>query len=151
MANVRVILRRTIREGVRAARDARHPEEACGLLFGHVTRSEEDSDLVSIIPQVFVECENVLHSPSAFEIDPVEQYRHVTSHKGLSLVGIVHTHPGAQFLSASDERFMLGISMLSKACWVIAGTGKDGNELDFGAYIVEGSNITRVAVVHSPA
>lgn len=102
--------------------------------------------MTSHVAESFVECENVLHSTSAFELDPVEHYKHLVANEGLDLVGIVHTHPGTQFVSPSDRRYMLGTASLARTCWVIAGSDAGGGGIDIGAYIVDGRAIVPVPV-----
>lgn len=60
------------------------PEEACGLIAGLLNRAEK-----------FVAVTNVLHSPTAYQMDAREQitaFQQIES-AGLELIGIVHSHP----------------------------------------------------------
>lgn len=63
---------------------AHYPEEACGLLSGLKGRARE-----------FYPVENILHSPTAFEMDPLQQVRAMLAMEteGLDLVAICHSHP----------------------------------------------------------
>lgn len=64
---------------------AHYPEEACGLLGGsgcHATRLHP--------------VENMLHSPVAYEMEPLQQVRAMLDieAEGQELVAIYHSHPG---------------------------------------------------------
>lgn len=77
---------------------AHYPEEACGLLGGRVDgRSAQSAQLYPV--------ENALHSPVAYEMEPLAQVRAMLSieAEGLELVGIFHSHPaGPAAPSPSD-------------------------------------------------
>lgn len=64
---------------------AHYPEEACGLLGGR------DSRATRLYP-----VENMLHSPVAYEMEPLQQVRAMLDieAEGLELVAIYHSHPG---------------------------------------------------------
>lgn len=73
---------------------AHNPEEACGLLAGIENRARG-----------FYPVENILHSPTAFEMDPLQQVRAMLAMetKGLELVAICHSHPsGPPWPSSMD-------------------------------------------------
>ncbi len=64
---------------------AHYPEEACGLLGG------DGSYAARLYP-----VENLLHSPVAYEMEPLQQVRAMLDIEaaGLELVAIYHSHPG---------------------------------------------------------
>ncbi len=73
---------------------ALYPEEACGLLGGRYGRA------VRLYP-----IENVLHSPVAYEMEPLQQIRAMVAieDEGLELLAIYHSHPdGPARPSATD-------------------------------------------------
>lgn len=67
-----------------AAVTARYPEEACGLVGG---RDGGAARLYQV--------ENMLHSPTAYEMEPIQQVRAMLAMEagGLELVAIYHSHP----------------------------------------------------------
>ena len=70
------------------------PEEACGLLAGR------DGRAVRLYP-----VENSLHSPVAYEMEPVQQIKAMLAMEaeGLELIAIYHSHPdGPARPSATD-------------------------------------------------
>ena len=70
------------------------PEEACGLVGG------QDGRAARLYP-----VENMLHSPVAFEMEPLQQIRAMLAleGEGLELLAIYHSHPhGPARPSASD-------------------------------------------------
>lgn len=125
-------------------RQANIPNEACALLFGKI-ESDEQGQRIEIV--AMRELENIKHSPVAFEIDPEVEYRVIVEEDagGNDLVGILHTHPGAQFVSATDERYMKNAALVANMCWLIAGDGLNG-DLEIGAYIIKSGMITRIAI-----
>jgi len=132
-----------------AMRRVNHPHEACALLFGHVTRGGS-GPVIEV--KAVREIENLVRSPVAFEIDPVVQYQMMEEEKARdpprSLVGILHTHPGNQFVSGTDVKYMKNAARLSTLLWLIAGDGKRG-ELDIGAYIVDGGKVREIPLVYT--
>ncbi len=71
-----------------------YPEEACGLVGG------QDGRAARLYP-----VENALHSPVAFEMEPLQQIRVMLSMEaeGLELLAIYHSHPhGPARPSTSD-------------------------------------------------
>jgi proteasome lid subunit RPN8/RPN11 len=73
---------------------AEWPNEACGLLGG------AGGQVRRVYP-----IENILHSPHAYQLDPVEQVRVMLEIEaaGWELSGIFHSHPsGPPFPSATD-------------------------------------------------
>ena len=113
--------------------DDNQPNEACALVFG-TTRKDSGELLIDI--RAFREIKNLINSPSAFEIDPVEQFKIMEEERagGNILIGILHTHPGSQFVSASDDFHIRNAGKISNLCWFIAGT-REG-QLEMGGYIL---------------
>ena len=71
-----------------------YPEEACGLVGG------QDGQAARLYP-----VENALHSPTAFEMEPLQQIKAMLAleSEGLELLAIYHSHPhGPARPSASD-------------------------------------------------
>lgn len=78
---------------IEEARSA-YPLEACGLMAG------EDDQVRQLYPVT-----NILRSPTAYEMDPVEQLKAMIDleEKGWDLIAIYHSHPhGPQVPSATD-------------------------------------------------
>jgi proteasome lid subunit RPN8/RPN11 len=123
------------------------PNEACVLLFG-VSRKSIDDHVFEIVTMRQVE--NVLASPVAFEMDPTSQYQVMQQEakKERDLVGILHTHPGNQFVSAMDVKYMKNASRISRLCWLIAGDGFEG-KLEIGAYIVDNGTIREIPIMYT--
>ncbi len=89
-----LILPRALREEMLAHADGLWPEEACGLLAGR------DGRAVRLYP-----VENSLHSPVAYEMEPVQQIKAMLAMEaeGLELIAIYHSHPdGPARPSATD-------------------------------------------------
>ncbi|HOU42006.1 MAG TPA: M67 family metallopeptidase [Promineifilum sp.] len=89
-----LILSRALREEMLAHAAGLWPEEACGLLAGREERA------VRLYP-----VENSLHSPVAYEMEPVQQVRAMLAleAEGLELLAIYHSHPdGPAQPSATD-------------------------------------------------
>lgn len=91
-----------------------YPEEACGLVGG------QDSRAARLYP-----VENALHSPVAFEMEPLQQIRAMLAMEaeGLELLAIYHSHPhGPARPSGSDvaqayypEAAQIIISLIDRA------------------------------------
>ncbi|MFX0103586.1 MAG: Mov34/MPN/PAD-1 family protein [Candidatus Hodarchaeota archaeon] len=115
-----------------------YPNEACALVFGN-TRKESEALIVTV--KVIREIKNLINSPSAFEIDPVEQFKIMEEERGNGhiLIGILHTHPGSEFVSASDDFYIRNASKISNLCWFIA--GKREKCLEVGAYMLVNDQI----------
>lgn len=95
-----LILEKKILEEIMRHAEETYPHEACGIMAGR--REEEDRRLVLKIYKTT----NVLHSPSAYSIDPEEQYAFFlkAEGEGLEVVGFYHSHPyWASTPSASDR------------------------------------------------
>ncbi len=77
-------LPRSLRDEMIAHATTLWPEEACGLVAGR------DGRAVRLYP-----VENMLHSPVAYEMEPVQQVRAMLAIEagGLELVAIYHSHP----------------------------------------------------------
>ena len=75
----------------------KHPVEACGLLFGHIT--EREMFIKRIVPT-----RNLLESPTRFRISPEEFVRHLfkAEGEGLRLIGFFHSHPADPAPSSID-------------------------------------------------
>lgn len=71
-------------ESLLAQIDERYPEEACGLIAGRDNRAARHYPV-----------ENILHSPVAFEMEPIQQIRAMLAMEaaGLELLAIYHSHP----------------------------------------------------------
>ncbi|MBN2152285.1 MAG: Mov34/MPN/PAD-1 family protein [Candidatus Lokiarchaeota archaeon] len=139
-----VLLPRDLVDEVGSIREEARPNEACALLFG--TMLEREGEVVYDVASMR-QVENVLQSPVAFEVDPVVQYQLMQQEEkqGRELVGILHTHPGNQFVSATDVRYMKSAARLARYCWLIAGDGVDG-KLEIGAYVVSNGTIRDVPI-----
>ncbi|MFQ5400542.1 MAG: M67 family metallopeptidase [Anaerolineae bacterium] len=90
----RLILQQPTYEQMLALVQAAYPLEACGLLAG---QGERAAQLYPI--------DNILRSPTAFEMDPLQQVEAMLQieAQGLELLAIYHSHPhGPQKPSASD-------------------------------------------------
>nr|MDO8083747.1 Mov34/MPN/PAD-1 family protein [Candidatus Sigynarchaeum springense] len=133
-------------EEVGSIREESRPNEACALLFGKMNEMDEVLEYdISTMRQV----ENVLKSPVAFEVDPVVQYQVMLQEEkqGRELIGILHTHPGNQFVSATDVRYMKSAARMTRYCWLIAGDGVKGG-LEIGAYVVVSGTIRDVSILY---
>ncbi|MHA1792787.1 MAG: Mov34/MPN/PAD-1 family protein [Promethearchaeota archaeon] len=112
------------------------PNESVAFIFGTF---DDFQGRVYFNAKKIRELKNVGQSPSYFEIDPFEHYKVLMEEQknDLRLVAILHTHPGNQFVSPTDEQYMKNLSKFTKTCWLIAGE-KEG-VLDLGGYIfIEG-------------
>jgi len=90
----RLILQQPTYEQMLAQVQAAYPLEACGLLAG---QGERAAQLYPI--------DNILRSPTAFEMDPLQQVEAMLQieAQGLELVAIYHSHPhGPQKPSSTD-------------------------------------------------
>ncbi|MHA1683464.1 MAG: Mov34/MPN/PAD-1 family protein [Promethearchaeota archaeon] len=128
---------------IKGMRESAHPNEAVALMFG---RAIDYQDRVFIYITEMTKIESILPSPSSFEIDPVDQFQAMEDAKSreLNLVGILHTHPGRQFVSASDEVYMRNADRFSRLCWIIAGEVED--MLEIGAYMMVEGEIREIPV-----
>ena len=89
-----LIISRALRDEMLAHADGLWPEEACGLLAGGDGRAVR-----------FYPVENSLHSPVAYEMEPVQQVRAMLAMEadGLEMIAIYHSHPdGPARPSATD-------------------------------------------------
>lgn len=74
------------------------PEEACGLIGGFV--ADGRGHAVRLFP-----IENILHSPVAYEMDPLQQIQTMIAieNAGMELTAIYHSHPsGPSYPSRTD-------------------------------------------------
>lgn len=93
---------------------ALYPEEACGLIGGRSGHAER------LYP-----VENILHSPVAYEMEPLQQIRAMLAieAEGMELLAIYHSHPdGPARPSSSDvaqayypEQAQLIVSLADRA------------------------------------
>lgn len=83
------------------ARERGKKEEVAGVLIGKVINS------VARVED-FEAGENILHSPTRFEINPVQLYEIIlgAEERGLEIVGFWHTHIGDPSPSYIDLRYM---------------------------------------------
>ena len=87
-------LRQPLNQIILAHIQAAYPLEACGLLAGR-------GDCISHLYMI----ENILHSPTAFEMDPRQQIQAMidAEDQGLELLALYHSHPtGPQTPSKTD-------------------------------------------------
>lgn len=110
----------------------KHPNEVCALVFG---RTKKEGNALILTINSIKTVQNVINSPSAFEISPVEQFKLMNEERasGNILLGILHTHPGSEFVSASDAEHIKNASKISNLCWFIA--GKSEGQLEIGVYM----------------
>ncbi len=104
----------TLYEEMLAQVRAGYPEEACGLIGGRFGRAER------LYP-----VENILHSPVAYEMEPLQQVRAMLAMEAerLDLLAIYHSHPeGPARPSSTDiaqayypEQAQLIISLTDRA------------------------------------
>ncbi len=141
-----VSIPRNLVEEVDSIREESRPNEACALLFG--TMCDTNDELLYDVTSMR-QVENLLKSPIAFEVDPVAQYQVMQQEErqGRGLIGILHTHPGNQFVSGTDVRYMKNASRMTRFCWLIAGDGVDG-KLEIGAYIVQNGTIRDIPIIN---
>lgn len=81
---------------MRAAADAAHPLEACGILLGEGTRITESCETANVHP-----------APAThFEIDPqalIDAHRAARS-GGLAVIGYFHSHPAGEAVPSATDR-----------------------------------------------
>lgn len=77
-----------------AGLQAVYPEEGCGIIAGEGDRA------VRLYP-----VENMLHSPVAYEMEPLQQVTAMLDLEadGLELLGIFHSHPGGPARPSSTD------------------------------------------------
>ncbi len=87
------------------------PIEACGLLFGEMSRATATVERIIVTP-------NALESSIAFEIDPKVFYHAFTEAErdGLEFLGFFHSHPTGVYPSNLDRKFM---KLWGDAVWLI--------------------------------
>lgn len=128
-----VVLPRELRDQIIEHCKTRLPEEACGLLAGHVERGgevpaspepqadppgtperdripafDEPDDVVKVVERVFP-VENIDHSPEHFTIDPRDQLRVLKEARaeGLELLGNFHSHPQTPARPSVEDKRLL--------------------------------------------
>ncbi|MEX2680229.1 MAG: Mov34/MPN/PAD-1 family protein [Candidatus Sigynarchaeota archaeon] len=143
--SITVCIPRDLVEEIGSIREEARPNEACALLFG---KMNDTKDWIEYNISTMRQVENILHSPVAFEVDPVVQYQIMLQEEkqGRDLIGILHTHPGNQFVSATDVRYMKSAARMARYCWLIAGDGVNG-ELEIGAYVVVNGTIRDIPIM----
>ncbi len=117
--------------------DAERPNEACGLLAGVGT------DICRVYP-----LENVLHSPTAYEANPVEQVAAFLELEaaGWALTGIYHSHPaGPAEPSASDVRRAYYPESIYVILSPAAGAGPGGWQAR--GFLIDAGQVREVPVV----
>lgn len=94
-----------------------HPIEACGLLFGELSKESAAVKRVVVTP-------NVLGSDVSFEIDPKVFYDSFTKAKqdGLEFLGFFHSHPASADPSSVDIKIM---KLWGDAVWLILSSNED--------------------------
>ena len=110
-----------------------HPTEACGLLFGELSKESATVKRVVVTP-------NALGSDVSFEIDPKVFYDSFTKAKqdDLEFLGFFHSHPASADPSSIDIKFM---KLWGDAVWLILSSDED----KFAAFRMKNE---RVQVVH---
>ena len=98
------------------------PIEACGVVFGILSRNEAVVEKVVITP-------NELQSTLGFEIDPVKVAASFAEaeDEGLDFIGLFHSHPAPAAPSPIDLKYM---KLWGDAMWIVLSL-IDG---DLGAY-----------------
>ncbi len=83
-----ITLPRTEYEKILAEARLRDPDEACGLIAGHISGKDK------IVEKVYI-LENIDHCPEHFSLDPKEQLQAVKDMRanGLVPLGNWHSHP----------------------------------------------------------
>jgi [CysO sulfur-carrier protein]-S-L-cysteine hydrolase len=112
---------------------AEWPNEACGLLAGEGGK----------VQRVYL-VENSLHSPRAYQMDPVEQVRVMLEIEaaGWELSGIFHSHPsGPAFPSATD----VAQAYYPDSVYLILAADAQG-EWHSRAFQIEADQVSEVAV-----
>lgn len=115
------------------------PRECCGLLLGKFGENVIEVEEV-------VEAENVLGSPTAFEVDPELVFKTIkrAEKSGLDLVGIYHSHPNlAAHVSARDSEIM---KLWPGVAWLIVGVAKE-QVVERKAYILKNGGIEELETV----
>lgn len=126
---MRLEISRDVLAGIRAAADAAHPEEACGLLFG------EDSRIAA-----WRQTPNVAaHPETEFEIDPAGLFAALRAERagGPKLRGYWHSHPNGLgkpsatdiAMASPDGKIWLIVAKEEVTAWV-AGSGTAGAALE---------------------
>ena len=83
----------------------RAPEEACGLIGGHLLPSGRESNPSKEIVRVYV-LENLDHSPEHFTLDPREQLAAIKDMRanGLVPLGNWHSHPETPSRPSDEDK-----------------------------------------------
>ncbi len=120
-------------EALRTATRGSHPEEACGVLFGHQNGDSFVAVETKILP-------NVDNSRVSFTIDSMSLYKALVDaeERGLSLVAIFHSHGMEAHPSWKDKKFM----GLWPVPWLILSTTNG----EFGAFILDKDEYREVEI-----
>jgi len=108
--------------------------ESCGLLFGSITKEK------AIVKKV-IAAQNILKSPTEFQINPEEFIRHLfeAEKKDLELIGFYHSHPAAPKPSVIDTKYM---KLWPNSIWLIISTV----DYSIGAYQAVNGKFEKVDV-----
>lgn len=119
------------------------PNESAAYLFGNISKREGK---IMIHVEIIIPARLQQATPSSFEIDPKDQYLKLKEMEkaSLELVGIAHSHPGRQFVSATDRHFMKNPGPFTKICWVIV--GEYNNAIEIGAYYIVDGEIHQIPI-----
>lgn len=108
------------------------PEEACGLLAGK-------GELISH----FFPIENILHSPTRYQMEPIQQLAafKLIDTLGLELLAIYHSHPaGPEVPSATD----IAEAYYPEAVYIIISRQED-NYVQRG-YIIQNKQVSEISL-----
>ena len=108
-------------------------EELAGVLLGTI-----DKDIINV--KTYKTLENILHSPTRFEINPEEFYQVIIygEKMGYEIVGLWHTHPSPPQPSLIDLKYM----ELWPVLWLII-SSINGS---YAAYILREGELKKVKI-----
>lgn len=94
-----ITLPRTEYEKILAEARLRDPDEACGLIAGHISGKDK------IVEKVYI-LENIDHCPEHFSLDPKEQLQAVKGMRanGLVPLGNWHSHPATPSRPSDEDK-----------------------------------------------
>lgn len=116
-----------------------YPEEACGLLAGTIDgRIGRATRLYPV--------ENVLHSPVAYEMEPLAQVRAMIAieSEGLELVGIYHSHPAGP---ASPSRTDVAQAYYPDAAQIILSLAERGRP-SARAFLIREGQVEEIRLIN---
>jgi len=124
-------------EKMREDVERRRPNEACGLLAGHII--QESYKVLHILPT-----QNMFHSPTRYQVEPEEQLKAFLQieEEGWELLGIYHSHPdGTETPSDTDisEAYYPGVVHL---IWSI-----NINYWNCRGFLIQDESVTEVPVI----